>query len=99
MEGKAENAEHNAENYSLRIKYNSKNKEKILQLLANYKIEAEELNLKYAKNWLFVKQKICEEKISDLEKKLKEFGEGIVVEKVKQYSINQRIDPSSKKLN
>lgn len=87
------------ENYSLKIKYDGKNKEKILQLLAGYKLVAEELGSKYAENWLLVRQEIVEEKISELEKRLKEFGEGVVVERVKGYSINQLFNPGSQKLN
>ena len=77
------------ENYSLKIKYDANNKEKILRLLAEYKIEAEELKLKYAKNWLFVKQEIAAENFSELEKRLLEVDERIVVEKVKRYSLKK----------
>jgi hypothetical protein len=84
------NTKNKVENYSLKIKYDANSKEKILKLLAEYKIDAEELNLKYAKSWLIVKNKISVETFSDLEKKLLGVDEKIVVEKVKQYSINKK---------
>ena len=77
-----------AENYSLKIKYNPANKQKVVELLASQKITAEELGSKYAENWLLVKQGVAEEKISELEKKLLEVDDKIVVEKVKKYSVN-----------
>jgi len=75
--------------YSLKIKYDSNNKEKILQLLAEYKIETEELKLKYAKNWLLVKQKIEADNFSELEKNLLDVDKKIIIEKIKSYSINK----------
>jgi len=77
-----------AESYSLKIKYNPDNKQKIVELLASQKIIAEELGSKYAENWLLVKQQISAEKISELEKKLIEVDDKIIVEKVKKYSVN-----------
>ena len=78
------------ENYSYKIKYAMKNKEAILNVLAEYKIETEELKLKYVKNWLFVKQEIAADDFSELEKKLLEVDDKIVVEKIKRYSINKQ---------
>jgi len=81
--------ENKTENYSLKIKYNAENKNKIIEILASHKLEADELKLKYAKNWLVVRQAVAEEKISELEKRLLEVDEKIVVEKVKQYRLEQ----------
>ena len=77
-----------AENYSLKIKYNADNKQKIVELLASSKIVSEELNSKYAENWLLVRQEITDDKISELEKRLLEVDGKIVVEKVKKYSLS-----------
>ena len=80
--------ENKTENYSLKIKYDSNNKQKIVELLTSYKLDLEELSLKYAKNWLVVKNKISAETYSELEKKLLEVDGEIVVEKVKCYTLS-----------
>ncbi len=79
--------ENKTENYSLKIKYNAGNKNKIISILTSYKLEADELKLKYAKNWLAVRCPVDEKTISKLEKKLLEIGKEIMVEKVKEYNI------------
>ena len=79
--------ENKPESYMLKIKYEENNKEKVLRLLADSKIEYKELKSKYAANWLVVDYPLAEKEISKLEKKLLEIGNEIIVEKVKEYKI------------
>ena len=77
--------------YLLKIKYSKGMKEKVISELEKYSLSAQELSSRRLENWLLVKatNPVAEQTISELEIKLKTLNNGILVEKVKRYSVNE----------